>query len=106
MKLERTNFKKEEKKLKKYSKEKDNYEKILKHIKNCNSYEEFCNHPFSFMYGLEKLKYFKDEYYSFNLSKNKGVIRLIFKIDQENNMIILEFISMEHYEDFKRRIKG
>ena len=58
------------------------------------------------MYGFERLKYFKDEYYSFNLGKNKGVIRLIFKIDREYNAVILKFISMDHYNDFKRKRCG
>ena len=48
-------------------------------------------------------KYFNDEYYSFNLSKKGGVIRLIFKIDTVNNVVILKFISMNHYADFKRK---
>ena len=55
------------------------------------------------MYGFERLKHFKDEYCSFNLGKNKGVIRLIFKVDKVNNVVILEHISMEHYTDFKRK---
>lgn len=48
-------------------------------------------------------KYFNDEYYSFNLSKKGGVIRLIFKIDTVNNVVILKFISMNHYANFKRK---
>lgn len=63
------------------------------------------NHLFSIMYGFERLKYFNGEFYSFNLGKKGGVIRLIFRIDKENNAVILEFISMNHYEDFKRSEK-
>ena len=106
MKIQRKNFKDEEKKLKRYFNEKNHYDRILEHIKTVKSYDELCNHPFSIMYGFERLKYFKDEYYSFNLGKNKGVIRLIFKIDRENNVVILKFISMDHYNDFKRKRGG
>ena len=103
MKIIREKFKGEEKKLKKYFNERNNFAKIISHIKNVKNYEELCSHPFSIMYGFEKLKYFKDEYYSFNLGKNGGVIRLIFKVDKVNNAIILVYISMEHYSDFKRK---
>lgn len=103
MKIIREGFKNEEKKLKKYFNEKDNYEKLIRHIRNINSYAELCVHPFSSMFGFERLKYFDDEYYSFNLGKKGGVIRLIFKIDKVNNAVILEYISMKHYEDFKRK---
>lgn len=97
---------KTKRKLKRYFNEKNHYDRILEHIKMVKSYDELCNHPFSIMYGFERLKYFKDEYYSFNLGKNKGVIRLIFKIDRENNVVILKFISMDHYNDFKRKRGG
>lgn len=103
MKIVREDFKNEEKKLKKYFNEKNNYEKIIMHIRTVNTYKELYNHPFSIMYGFERLKYFEDEYYSFNLGKNGGVIRLIFKIDKVNNAVILKFISMHHYDDFKRK---
>lgn len=89
MKIIRDDFKNEEKKLKRHFNEKNNYDKILMHIRSVQTYEELCVHPFSIMYGFERLKYFKDEYYSFNLGKNKGVIRLICKL--------------EHYIDFKRK---
>ena len=103
MKIVREDFKNEEKKLKKYFNEKNNYEKIIMHIRTVNTYKELCIHPFSIMYGFERLKYFDDEYYSFNLSKKGGVIRLIFKIDTVNNVVILKFISMNYYADFKRK---
>ena len=41
------------------------------HIRIVNTYKELCIHPFSIMYGFERLKYFEDEYYSFNLNKKK-----------------------------------
>ena len=103
MKIIREDFKNEEKKLKRHFNEKNNYDKILMHIRSFETYEELCSHPFSIMYGFERLKHFKDEYCSFNLGKNKGVIRLIFKVDKVNNVVILEHISMEHYTDFKRK---
>ena len=45
-------------------------------------------------------------YYSFNLCKNGCMIRLICRIEKEKNLVILEYITMNHYEDFKRIKKG
>ena len=106
MKIQREDFKNEKKKLKKHKKEWENYEKIIIHIRNVKNYNELSIHPFSIMYGFEKLKHFEDEFYSFNLQKNKGVIRLIFNIDKKSNTVILKYISVKHYEDFKRKIRN
>lgn len=56
MKIDRTNFKNEEKKLKKHYNEMFMLNKIILHIKECQTYEELCNHPVSIMYGFESLK--------------------------------------------------
>ncbi len=98
-------FKNQEKKLKKHIQEWENYQKILTHIKLCQSSEELLNSVVSKMYGIEKLKYQLNEYYSFNLCKNKGTIRLIFQMIREENEVYLVFISLEHYEDFKRKMR-
>lgn len=101
--LNRGNFKNEEKKLKKHYDEQIILEKNLGHIKRCESHEELCNNPVSLMYGFEELKHEFNGYYSFNLCKKGGVIRLIFSIDKD--VMKLEFISMNHYDDFKRKCK-
>jgi hypothetical protein len=54
------------------------------------------------MYGFEPLKYELNGFYSFNLAKNSGLIRLIIKPDDSNNSIYLVFISYKHYEDFTK----
>lgn len=105
MKIDRSNFKDQEKKLKRHFKEQKILEKIILHIKQCETCEELSQSPISMLYGFEKLKYFSNEYYSFNLCKNGGVIRLICSINKEYNIISLEFVSMNHYDDFKRKNK-
>lgn len=104
MQLESSNLKKEEKKLKKYQNEKRTLEKIIKHIKICNNYNELKNNQMSVIYGFEELKYELSGYCSFRLEKS-GVIRLIIKVEADNNIVNIEFISMEHYNDFKRKLK-
>lgn len=42
---------------------------------------------------------------SFNLCKNGGTIRLIFTVNKDKNLVIIKYISMDHYKDFKRKIK-
>lgn len=105
MRLDRTNFKKEEKKLKKHYNEQQMLEKILVHLKQCSSYEDILYNPISRMYGFESLKHGMSGYYSFNLCKNGGVIRLICSINKEEKIVQLVYISMDHYEDFKKKIK-
>ena len=104
MHLSCENFKNEQKKLKKHYQEQIILEKLLLHIKICQTYDELVSNPISTMYGFEALKHELFGYYSFRLSKKGGVIRLIFTIDKEKNIVKLEFISMDHYEDFKKKI--
>lgn len=53
------------------------------------------------MYGFERLKHDKSDYYSFNPKKNGGRIRLIVKPKDNNTVeLFLILISYEHYEDF------
>lgn len=87
--IDRGNFKNQEKQLKRYNYERQRLEKILNHIRQCNSFEA--------------LKYNMNGQYSFRLSKNGGVIRLIFTIDEKNNIVKLLNITMNHYQDFKRK---
>lgn len=106
MRLDRSDFKREEKKLKKYIKECENYNKIIRHIKTCEDFKTLKNSPLSYIYGFEQLRHFSENYYSFNLSKNGGMIRLIFQISEEENTVKLIFISTKHYEDFNRKVFG
>ena len=105
MYIDSTNLNKEKKKLKRYLKEQEDLEKIIKHIKFCNNYEDLKNNVFSKIYGFEELKYELSGYCSFRLGKS-GVIRLIVKIIQIENKVIVKFISIDHYEDFKRNLKS
>lgn len=47
------------------------------------------------MYGYEALKGDLNGYYSFNLCKNRGKIRLIFTVNRKENEINLLYISTE-----------
>lgn len=106
MKIEQhERFKNSLKKLKKNYNEQMMYEKIVNHMKICNNFKDFSNNPISIMYGFEPLKHELNGYYSCNLNKNGGTIRLIFSSD-ENNIITLEYVSTDHYLDFKKIIKG
>ena len=105
VKIDRTNFKRQEKKLKNRHKELIEFEKVIRHIRNCKTFQELCEHEFSKLYKLELLKEDLTGYYSFNLCKNSGKIRLIFSINEELNIIRLVFISTNNYEDFKKYIK-
>ena len=77
---------------------------IIKHIKICGSCNELKNNPMSRIYDFEELKHELNGYCSFRLEKN-GTIRLIVKIFEEENCVKIEYISMDHYSDFKRMLK-
>ena len=104
MQLCRDNFKNQEKKLKKNKKEYEMYNKIIDHIKMCRNFDELRFSPISLMYGFEPLKYECNGYYSFNLSKKGGVIRLIVSIGEDDTVLNLDYISMDHYNDFKKSL--
>ena len=92
------------KKLKNHHKEYNNFLKLLDIIENTKSFKELVNLPQCKMYKLERMKYDKNDYYSFNLSKNRGVIRLIIKpVDETSIELYLIMISYNHYEDFNPR---
>ena len=84
-------------------KEKDTLELIINHIKLCKDFQCLNTHPVSLMYGFEPLKYELNGYYSFNLNKNSGVVRLIVSTDS-NEIFRLEFVSVNHYDDFKNKL--
>ena len=99
------NFKKELKKLKKHNEEQQNFDKIHNLFKMSEFVTEIENNPIYRQYGFEYLKHELSGFASFNLCKNGGKIRLICKIDKDNNAIRLIYISLNHYEDFKKVVK-
>ena len=89
------------KKLKKHRKEYSNLLIILDLIENARDFNELCKLPQSKIYKLERLKHEMSNYYSYNLCKNKGKIRLIVKPNDDNSIeLYLITISYDHYEDF------
>ena len=98
-------YKRSEKNIKRNYKQQNTLDMIKNHIKICNNFEELTKNPISIMYGFEKLKYELNGYYSFNLCKNKGTIRLIISINEATNQVFLEYISTNHYSDFKEIIR-
>ena len=105
MRLNTENLKAEEKKLKRHYKEKSNLYKIITYVKTLRDYHDLYRNPFSKIYGFEVLKHEMSGFISFNLNKSGGVIRLICSIDMENNILKIEFISLDHYNDFIRRLR-
>ena len=95
-------YKKSEKHIQKHYKELKTLDMIKNHIRQCSSFHEMKKNPISNMYGFEALKYELNGYYSFNLNRNRGVIRLILSIRDKENVAVLEYILMNHYEDFKK----
>ena len=55
------------KKIKKHYKEIEELNRILKYLKNKNSFDEIIDDPISKTYGFERLKYEYSEFYSFRL---------------------------------------
>lgn len=75
--------------------------KILDIIENTNSFQELIHLPQVQMYDFERLKHDKSDYYSFNPKKRGGLIRLIVKPYDDNEIeLYLIKISYKHYEDF------
>ena len=94
------------KKIKNNYEAKDKIEKIISYLEVINSFEEIKNDVVLKMYGYEELREDLSGYYRFGIDKNSktGKLRLLFsKID--NNAIQLEYISTEHYRDFKRYLR-
>jgi hypothetical protein len=83
------------KKLKRHNKENENNKIIIELIKNSTDFLELSLNPISKMYGFEQLRHELNEFYSFNLCKNGGVIRLIIK-PSNLDFIDLVYISYKH----------
>lgn len=91
------------KKLKKYNEELKRLNKIINIIEYSSNFNELCNLPIVKLYNFERLKYMLNDYYSFNLNKNGGKIRLIIRPNTDNEVeLFLVFISFDHYEDFDK----
>jgi hypothetical protein len=97
-------YKNSEKNIKKRYSEKETLEKIKTLIKQCESFDELKENPISVVYGYEALNHELNGYYGFNLYKNGGTIRLIFSINIEENIVILEYVFEKHYMDFKNKL--
>lgn len=80
-------------------------ERVINHILSCDDYQELRNNAVSNLYRFEELRNEMNGYFKFNLSSNGGMIRLIFSIDIESKIVNLIFISMDHYQDFKRTLR-
>lgn len=91
------------KKLKKYPKEMNNLDKILDIIRYSDDFNALLSNPLSKMYGMERLKYELNKFYSLNPSKRGGVIRLIIKPNDNGVEVDLVYISYDHYKDFNER---
>ena len=93
------------KKIKKNEAAKQKLNNVLNHITQVKDYKELKNHPISWTYGFEELKNDLAGYCRFSIDKNgrNGKLRLIFSCSEDS--ITLEYISDEHYEDFKRYLR-
>ena len=90
-------FDKTLKNLKNKKQELEVLDKIIKYIRKEKDFTSIINNPLSKMYGLERLKYELNDFYSFRLSK---IVRLIVKPNEDYLELSLVYISTKHYEDF------
>lgn len=89
------------KKLKRYRKELANLEDITEKITNHNVFKELQTNPImTTIYEFEPLKHQNSGFWSFNLERNGGVIRLIVMPSTVENEIIFVYVSYDHYNDF------
>ena len=102
---ETTGYKNSLKKIKKNYEAKGKLNAVISHIETVDDYEKLKNHEVSSLYGFEELKDDLSGYCRFSIDKNgkNGKLRLIFSCS--NDSIKLEYISNEHYEDFKRYLR-
>lgn len=98
-------YKNSSKKIKKNYEAKHKLNKVLNHIESVYNYKELKENPISNTYGFEELKDDLAGYCRFSIDKNRksGKLRLIFSCI--NDSIQLEYISDNHYEDFKRYLR-
>ena len=79
--------------------------RVINHIEDVNNYCDLKNSEVSWTYGFEELKEDLSGYCRFSIDKNgrNGKLRLIFSCS--NDSVRLEYISDEHYVDFKRYLR-
>ncbi len=63
----------------------NNLDEIILLLKSIQIFDELKTNDIAALYGYEQLKYGLNEYYSCNLSKNKGIIRLLIQ-PKENHL--------------------
>lgn len=87
--------------LKKHINEKNTLEVIKELIENSSNFAELKNNPIAKRYNFERLKHQLNEFWSFYLDKDGGVIRLIVKPNNTDDLYLV-FVSFDHYEDFSK----
>lgn len=102
---ETSGYKNSQRKIKKNYEAKEKLNNVINHIEAVRDYNDLKNHIVSKTYGFEELKDDLTGFYRFSIDKNgrNGKLRLIFSFT--NDTIRLEYISDEHYEDFKRYLR-
>lgn len=100
---ETTGYKNSYKKIKRNPDLKFQLSKVISHIEAVKNFDELQNHPISYIYDFEVLRGDLSGFYKFTINQKNNKLRLLFSC--ENNVIILEFISDEHYMDFKRYLR-
>ena len=89
------------KKLKRYAEEQKNLKDITEKITNHDTFQELQNNPImKTIYDFHQLKHQKSGFWSLNLEKHGGVIRLIVMPADNENEIIFVYVSYDHYNDF------
>ena len=103
---ETTGYKNSKNKIKKNYDAQNKLSKIISHIEATKDINDLKTNVLSYIYGYEELKNDLSGYHRFGIDKNSktGKLRLIFSIS--NNTIYIEYISDNHYEDFKKYLKG
>lgn len=87
--------------LKRYRKELTILKEITEKVTNHNTFEELRNNPvMTTIYKFKELRHQNSGFWSFNLEKNGGVIRLIVMPSEKENEIIFVYVSYDHYKDF------
>ncbi len=95
-------FDKSLKKLKKHHKELKVLNKLINDLTNYDYFSDLINDNYiKTYYKFERLKYNNKNFYSFNLNRNGGKIRLI--VEQKDEDCIMLYISTDHYNDFNER---
>ena len=89
------------KNLKNHREELANLEDITEKNTNHNTFKELQNNPImTTIYKFGPLRHQNSGFWSFNLEKNGGVIRLIVMPSTDEREIIFVYVSYDHYKDF------